>query len=132
MLAIINQVDRFLDRSSVDCQFDVAALQPVWILDGDLVGRRLEAVFDAELLPPRGNAWLDEQLLATLAEAKYRFEGRPIHPARRAGIPRPPAAPEMSFRGVDVGCHDVRLDLSLIHISEPTRLGMISYAVFCL
>src|SRR5450759_1918011 len=23
------------------------------------------------------------------------------------------------------------LDLSLIHISEPTRLGMISYAVFC-
>src|SRR5450756_1328031 len=26
--------------------------------------------------------------------------------------------------------HDVRL--SLIHISEPTRLGMISYAVFCL
>src|SRR5450756_3072002 len=25
-----------------------------------------------------------------------------------------------------------REDLSLIHISEPTRLGMISYAVFCL
>ena len=24
------------------------------------------------------------------------------------------------------------LGLSLIHISEPTRLGMISYAVFCL
>src|SRR5450759_5873144 len=29
--------------------------------------------------------------------------------------------------------HDhARYDLSLIHISEPTRLGMISYAVFCL
>ena len=26
----------------------------------------------------------------------------------------------------------VRVPLSLIHISEPTRLGMISYAVFCL
>src|SRR5450756_1400039 len=26
----------------------------------------------------------------------------------------------------------VTLSLSLIHISEPTRLGMISYAVFCL
>src|SRR5450756_1727734 len=26
----------------------------------------------------------------------------------------------------------VPLGLSLIHISEPTRLGMISYAVFCL
>src|SRR5665648_682487 len=27
---------------------------------------------------------------------------------------------------------DVDVELSLIHISEPTRLGMISYAVFCL
>ena len=27
---------------------------------------------------------------------------------------------------------DVHGWLSLIHISEPTRLGMISYAVFCL
>src|SRR5450756_2084700 len=26
----------------------------------------------------------------------------------------------------------VVVELSLIHISEPTRLGMISYAVFCL
>src|SRR5450756_2520600 len=26
----------------------------------------------------------------------------------------------------------VAVSLSLIHISEPTRLGMISYAVFCL
>src|SRR5428012_21487 len=27
---------------------------------------------------------------------------------------------------------EVLVNLSLIHISEPTRLGMISYAVFCL
>src|SRR5450759_424848 len=27
---------------------------------------------------------------------------------------------------------NIRFNLSLIHISEPTRLGMISYAVFCL
>ena len=27
---------------------------------------------------------------------------------------------------------NIILNLSLIHISEPTRLGMISYAVFCL
>ena len=33
--------------------------------------------------------------------------------------------------GVDGGLRWT-LDLSLIHISEPTRLGMISYAVFCL
>ena len=28
--------------------------------------------------------------------------------------------------------HNIVVQLSLIHISEPTRLGMISYAVFCL
>src|SRR5450756_2095144 len=30
------------------------------------------------------------------------------------------------------GAIESEMDLSLIHISEPTRLGMISYAVFCL
>src|SRR5450759_5773006 len=29
------------------------------------------------------------------------------------------------------GVNGLRIALSLIHISEPTRLGMISYAVFC-
>src|SRR5450756_1733953 len=33
---------------------------------------------------------------------------------------------ELAPKVVEVG------NLSLIHISEPTRLGMISYAVFCL
>ena len=36
------------------------------------------------------------------------------------------------FSGIIVGCITAALHLSLIHISEPTRLGMISYAVFCL
>src|SRR5450756_2770360 len=31
-----------------------------------------------------------------------------------------------------MGCISFHETLSLIHISEPTRLGMISYAVFCL
>src|SRR5450756_2815056 len=35
-------------------------------------------------------------------------------------------------RAVAVGRVWKVLQLSLIHISEPTRLGMISYAVFCL
>src|SRR5450756_2595440 len=44
------------------------------------------------------------------------FQRRPA-----AGAPlRPPTASGAPFT------------LSLIHISEPTRLGMISYAVFCL
>src|SRR5665648_1173225 len=35
---------------------------------------------------------------------------------------------------IECGVADIGIvgELSLIHISEPTRLGMISYAVFCL
>src|SRR5450759_5969456 len=36
------------------------------------------------------------------------------------------------FAVVEVFAGTTGLSLSLIHISEPTRLGMISYAVFCL
>src|SRR5450759_2217655 len=36
------------------------------------------------------------------------------------------------FYGETAGKRLTELLLSLIHISEPTRLGMISYAVFCL
>ena len=35
-------------------------------------------------------------------------------------------------RGKDIDFGVLFEGLSLIHISEPTRLGMISYAVFCL
>src|SRR5450759_5588240 len=54
-------------------------------------------------------------------------------------------APNAAYRSVRERCFMLGLgraeagevvgedvDLSLIHISEPTRLGMISYAVFCL
>src|SRR5450756_1147421 len=51
-------------------------------------------------------------------------------------------APEEKARGITIAIahveyetdkrHYAHVDLSLIHISEPTRLGMISYAVFCL
>src|SRR5450756_2867793 len=40
------------------------------------------------------------------------------------------AKPAQDFRQMPDG--GSALVLSLIHISEPTRLGMISYAVFCL
>src|SRR5450756_1440130 len=54
-----------------------------------------------------------------------------------AVIPSPDSQQSQQQCGKDVECprtHAERdhIDLSLIHISEPTRLGMISYAVFCL
>src|SRR5450756_3195047 len=36
------------------------------------------------------------------------------------------------LRPLGLVAEDLCVGLSLIHISEPTRLGMISYAVFCL
>src|SRR5665648_1233763 len=43
--------------------------------------------------------------------------------------------PEGTFKAFETQLprlKEMGVDLSLIHISEPTRLGMISYAVFCL
>src|SRR5450759_5897741 len=47
----------------------------------------------------------------------------------RAGTPYKKSA---RIVGEVLGKYHPHGDLSLIHISEPTRLGMISYAVFCL
>src|SRR5450756_1609173 len=41
-------------------------------------------------------------------------------------------AVRIAGRGLNVVEGTAGMELSLIHISEPTRLGMISYAVFCL
>ena len=41
-------------------------------------------------------------------------------------------APGFKITGYTKNCPVAVAELSLIHISEPTRLGMISYAVFCL
>src|SRR5450756_2701579 len=61
-----------------------------------------------------------------------------------AGVLRPTVVIDLSFRalprytlfslvrGLAAYCISFLFTLSLIHISEPTRLGMISYAVFCL
>src|SRR5659263_739752 len=55
--------------------------------------------------------------------------GAPPGPIRRLGLLRgtvpDPRDPGLARKRLHHG-------LSLIHISEPTRLGMISYAVFCL
>src|SRR5450756_2988343 len=43
-----------------------------------------------------------------------------------------PKTPATLYAGTNSSGVFRSTDLSLIHISEPTRLGMISYAVFCL
>ena len=56
-----------------------------------------------------------------------------INPTYKLFLKEQEFNPDISTDNWDL--HKLRLDkfkLSLIHISEPTRLGMISYAVFCL
>src|SRR5660398_219730 len=48
------------------------------------------------------------------------------HPGGDGGTEEPHDRPDLAARG------DAVQELSLIHISEPTRLRRISYAVFCL
>src|SRR5450759_5872572 len=67
---------------------------------------------------------------------------RDVPPLGRRGKGAPPPRPrhrpgtygpgDSSGRRYTLRSRNRRLGLSLIHISEPTRLGMISYAVFCL
>src|SRR5450759_1839313 len=75
------------------------------------------------LLNESGRVW-DERSVTRIPPGGCRV--RPQYTTvRRASLPA------LSRRPRRVTPHDLR-GLSLIHISEPTRLGMISYAVFCL
>ena len=65
---------------------------------------------------------LDARPLAVAPEAREELD-EAVPPVRAAQQQRAARA-EQRRRGVE--------DLSLIHISEPTRLLSISYAVFCL
>src|SRR5450756_3191365 len=65
------------------------------------------AIEQAELMPGRPAADID---IAAKTQGIDRRSRRGLHRRHRGEVN----------------------DLSLIHISEPTRLGMISYAVFCL
>ena len=63
---------------------------------------------------------------------EYFNEGRKCRLLRwgqKKGVGQPAGGRQVLGSGIRVV---VVVVLSLIHISEPTRLGMISYAVFCL
>src|SRR5450759_5551800 len=69
--------------------------------------------------------------LRPASHALSRCHHRPI----RAGVLHVYVGKPRTERVIGVGIRHLAAHdevLSLIHISEPTRLGMISYAVFCL
>jgi hypothetical protein len=50
-----------------------------------------------------------------------RIEEEVVHPAGRAGVPGPAAAPDMGRR-VDVGGDDIGLDLVAMHVGPRARV----------
>jgi hypothetical protein len=82
VLAVIDQVDGFLDPAPIDRQLHRAALHPVGILYAYLVSGRSESVLDRELLPRFGDAWFDEQSLAALLKSENGLQPCAVHPAR--------------------------------------------------
>src|SRR5450756_2855186 len=76
-------------------------------------------------------AILDGYAFQYLAEL-VRPENSPYMP-RPAAVVLPSSTEEVQAVVRLANDHGLKVKaLSLIHISEPTRLGMISYAVFCL
>src|SRR5450759_1791490 len=86
----------------------------------------------------RGPLWSrDGRRVAAEAATAESLQGAGLRdvvlwpPSRRNGR-IPPLMSRMASVGLGGPVKCSAWNLSLIHISEPTRLGMISYAVFCL
>src|SRR5659263_407261 len=101
--------------------------------DGNPVGSRWEGLASTAPIR-RGRPRPIVQVPGALATAQGRGVG---HGPGQGRWPRPRAGALATAQGRSPSeqalfAGDVHQTLSLIHISEPTRLGMISYAVFCL
>src|SRR5450756_2911906 len=131
------QVAGRLNGVIVDCAIYVEGKR--W--EGHLsLDAAVSAAYDQE-----GFVWVEDSVFAANrcnhAERIYRLKREALE-FKRAVLPLALAEPVHRLVNVPVQCvaaglqeyfrdvHD-HLLLSLIHISEPTRLGMISYAVFC-
>src|SRR5450756_2704370 len=92
----------------------------IWWMEGsDRLGPRCKAT----LFRPGARLWISTVSVWEMAIKSGL--GR-----LKLSTPLDECIPDLFARGAL--CLPISLNLSLIHISEPTRLGMISYAVFCL
>src|SRR5450756_176243 len=126
---------------STDVDTDVdPRISFLWITDDPALNRQTRGrMFDAsELLAPTTLVEVDESFLdADLAPGRVFFLNTQKLSRSSRLVQSSTNAREFSFwdilrNTIRGDTTDLVLVLSLIHISEPTRLGMISYAVFCL
>jgi hypothetical protein len=68
-------------------------------------------------------ARVDDQVAALAPDAQDALDAGAVHPRRRARVPGPAAAPDVRRHRVDVGRHDVRLDLVARHLGRRRARG---------
>src|SRR5580700_10790417 len=106
-IAIIDQWDAGLEtrRQRVAIQLSVrdAAADAQRVFDQNFVPRRVMLEHNLEARPLFRDARSQEQARSLYAKSKDPLEAGSVHPAGRAGIPRPTAAPDVRSDGIYVG-----------------------------
>ena len=97
-------------------------------VDGYAFGYRYRNRMDELASPRRDDHTADDVSGRWTTEKLDKTVMKPLHFGARISRQVQSGGPCLDLSGIDVS---LRHTLSLIHISEPTRLGMISYAVFC-
>src|SRR3990167_8224559 len=80
----------------------------------DAVQRAAEAVDQAVARPVCRQYGLQAQAAAAALQTEQRLDDQTVHPAGRAGVPAPAAAPGMGGDAIDIGGHHIGLDLVLL------------------
>ncbi len=113
----------FQARDAVEHDVLDAAIDTIRIFDTDNVGGFSKAVGETESRPISGDAGVDLQHIANPGDAQDGFEAQAVHPACRAGVPRPASASGMRGEAVDIGGDDIRFHLVAARFFR--RIGMV-------
>src|SRR5659263_741936 len=110
---------------------------PDYFEAGDTLVLNDSRVIPAKLIGKKSTGGHVEALVVSRNEAGYEcmIRGKNIHEGTRLSFGELGQQCSGYWRGptqTGILLILIAMGLSLIHISEPTRLGMISYAVFCL
>ncbi len=92
------------------------------VLDRDRVAGSFEAPFDGVARPRRRDARVQREGSAPARESEDPLQPDAIHPAGRAGVPGPAAAPAMRWVVVDVPRDGVGLGLVLLDLRGGARV----------
>src|SRR5262249_7129273 len=71
-----------------------------------------------EAVPVSGNAGCDTQAISCKIYPQNRFNGNPVHPTGRAGVPCPSSPSDVRRITVYIGSHDVWFNMVLLDSSR--------------